>query len=311
MHIPTSVIRAASKAAATVKKYSPQIMMAIGVVTSVGAVVEAVKQTPKAMDTLEDHRAELTNYKVALENDDTYELSEYKKDLAKLYIRTGSELGKIYLMPVLMEATSLLCFFNAHRIMNNRNKQLAAALATMTDAYNSYRNKVIEAIGEEKEEKIRLGLGEEKEVKEIIDETTGKKRKITSVVDTFDEDTDQLGPWDFLWGENDYNFDQSEKINMTTLSNIAGTYSRALYDPDTNFKEKISIASMIKDRLISEDDLYEKYPNFVINGYTQKNKDRAVVIATRPVKIYKTVDGIRTFRYGYILTFNGDGPVVV
>ena len=310
MHIPTSVIRVANKTVVTVKKYSPQIMMAIGAITSVAAVVEAVKQTPKAMDILDAHKEQRDKFEEAKEtHPDEYDESAYKKDLAALYVRTGSKLGKTYLMPILMEATSLLCFFNAHRIMSARNKQLAAALAAMTDAYNNYRNKMIEALGEEKEEKIRLSLGEEKEVTEIVDEATGKKRKITKAINVFDEDVDQLGPWDMLWGENDYNYDQSEFINNSTIGNLAGTYSRLLYEDHA--KEKVSIASIIKDRLIKEDDLYKKYPNFLINGYTQKNADQAVVIATRPVKIYRTnEDGFRVFRYGYILTFNGDGAVV-
>lgn len=307
MKIPTSVIRVATNALQTVKKYSPQIMMAIGTISSVAAVVEAIKQTPKAMDILEEHKVERDSIETARsEYPDEYPEQEYKKELASLYARTGLKLAKTYAMPVAMEAASLLCFHNAHRIMNNRNKMLAASLTAMTDAYNSYRNKMIEALGEEKEEQIRLGLGTEKEVKEIVDETTGKKKKQTISKNVFWKGKSKLGPWDFLWEDCGYNYDQSEELNDSTLTILSGNATGALYGKDS-YRKKMTIADIIGNHLIKMDDLFEEYPNFLINGYTQNNADQAVIISSRPVKIYEE-DGL-LFNYGRILTFNGDGPV--
>ena len=93
-----------------------------------------------------------------------------------------------------------------------RNKQLTTALAAMTDAYNNYRNKMIEALGEDKEEEIRLGLEKEKRQTEVVDPDTGKKKKISSTATVFDMDKNELGPWDMLWCEDDINYDQSEGL---------------------------------------------------------------------------------------------------
>lgn len=312
MKIPTSVVRAAGNALSTIKKYSPQIMMAIGTISSVAAVVEAVKQTPRAMDILDEHKNEKNSIEEArAEYPEEYSDQEYKKELAGLYARTGLKLAKTYAMPVLMEATSLVCFHGAHRVMSNRNKVLAASLATMTDAYNSYRNKMIEALGEEKEEQIRLGLETEKEVKEVVDEVTGKKKKKTEAINVFRKGVSTLGPWDFLWEETGYNYDQSEELNDTTLRNITGNATRALYDKDDHRRKMMSIAELIGNRLILMDDLYadDHYKNFISNGYTQNNLDRAVVAKSRRVKIYDD-PFTDVFHYGRIITFNGDGPVV-
>lgn len=311
MNIPTNVIRMANKAVTTVKKYSPQIMMAIGAVTSVTAVVEAVKQTPKAIDILEEHKAQAAAEKEALAvGDEKYGDREYKINISKLYISTAGKLAKTYAMPVAMEIASLLCFFNAHKIMSARNKQLAAALATVTDAYNSYRNKMIEVLGEEKEEQIRLGLEEEKITETIVDEATGKKKKVTSTIYSVDEDNLHLGPWDILWGEGDYNYDQSEEINDMTIVNIANSWTRMIYEYKA--KPEIPLSRIIADKFVPENEVYTKYPNFMVNGYTQANKDQAVVISSRFVKIYHTdpETGIRTYRNGRVLTFNGDGNIV-
>jgi len=310
MKIPTSIVRVAGNALSTIKKYSPQIMMAVGTITSVAAVVEAVKQTPKAISILEEHKNMRDKIETAHnEYSDQYTDQDYKKELATLYAKTGANLAKTYAMPIIMEASSLVCFHGAYRVTSERAKKLAVALASMTDAYNSYRNKMIEALGEEKEEQIRLGLETEKEVKEIIDEATGKKKKVTHAINVFREGVDQLGPWDLLWGENDRNYDQSEFLNDGTLNNLMNTWTELLYKTNGRAANSASIARIIEGKLISSEELYDKYPNFLINGYTQNNGDKAVVISSRPVKIY---DGpvSDSFRYGRILTFNGDGPVV-
>ena len=307
MNIPSSLVRVATRSIATVKKYSPQIMMAVGAVTSVAAVVEAVKQTPKALDILDEHKEQRDKIQEARdEYPEEYSEQEYKKELAALYIRTGSKLGKTYLMPVIMEATSLLCFFNAHRIVSARNKQLAAALATVTDAYNSYRNKMIEELGEEREEQIRLGLESEKRKVDVTDPETGKVKKETKVINRFIVGKSELGPWDILWTETDMNYDQSEELNDLTLNSIANTWSRLLYE--SNAHDEIPL-TRITSKLLGENEAY-KYANHLINGYTQANLDKRVIISSRNVEVvYRDEDGRELVKNGRILTFNGDGQL--
>ena len=307
MNLPNSLVRVATRALTTVKKYSPQIMMAVGAATSVAAVVEAVKQTPKAMDILDEHKDERDKIQEARDNyPEEYSEQEYKKELAALYIRTGSKLGKTYLMPIIMEATSLLCFFNAHRIVSNRNKQLAAALATMTDAYNNYRNKMIEELGEDKEEQIRMGLEKEKRTIEVVDESTGKVKKSTNQIDIFDAETSKLGPWDILWTESDPLYDQSEELNDLTITSIQNKFTTFLYD--NHILDSIPL-TRITQKFLGENKAYT-YENHLINGYTQKNHDRAVLITSRNVEVrYKDEDGNYRYEVGRILTFNGDGDI--
>ena len=97
MKIPTSVIRVAGNALSTIKKYSPQIMMAIGTISSVAAVVEAVKQTPRAMDILEEHKKDKESIEAArAEYPEEYSEQEYKKELVALYEHFGKLLFRFF-----------------------------------------------------------------------------------------------------------------------------------------------------------------------------------------------------------------------
>lgn len=288
MKIPTNVVRIATKAAMTIKKHAPQIMMAVGTITSVAAVVEAVKQTPKAIDILEEHKDKVDKFKEALSYEDPeYGEEDYKKDLAALYIRTGTKLGKTYLMPILMEATSLLCFFNAHRIMCMRNKALTSALAASMDAYNKYRNKVVDAIGEEAEEKLRLGVNEATEVKEITDEN-GKKKKTKEKLNVVDPKTFD-SPYDILWEDCDPGFDQSMELNMLRISAFEGELNKRLFGNESGKTQgKKGIVEMISLNDIRKffkksNEAYTQIGQIV--GYDENMDDDRIILRTKVVTI--------------------------
>lgn len=177
----TKVIkRSFNKIAKAMKKHSPEILLGIGAVGSVAAVVEAAVQTPKAMDILKKHEEEMETFKkVKEEHKNEYSEKDYKKDVVGLYIRTTGKLVKVYAPAILTEVGALVCIFSSHHIMSERNKTLAAALTTISEAYSQYRNRVIEKFGEEVDDQIRFGDHEE----EIPDENGKKKKRKENVSD--------------------------------------------------------------------------------------------------------------------------------
>lgn len=300
--IPTKAVALATRALGTVKKYSPQIMMAVGTVTSVAAVVEAVKQTPKAIDILEDHKENVEKCKEALSlNDENYNEEDYKKDLAGIYIRTGRDLAKTYAMPILMETASLVCFFGAHRVMTNRNKSLSMALAAATDAYNSYRNKVINAVGEEKEEEIRLGTTSEKVTKEIIDEN-GKTKKITEKITVVNPDNLDC-PYDIIWEDGDPGYDQSEELRIYHIQEVQNYFNKILFEKKlVKFVSLNDIRKYFKKANEAQTEIGQ------IVGYDENSDDGAVIIRSRLVNIKDPETGY--LREVTILSPNISGSIV-
>jgi hypothetical protein len=299
--VPTKAVNMAINLLGKVKQYSPQIMMAVGAATSVAAVVEAVKQTPKAIDILEEHKKELETFKEVLdEKPEQYQVADYKKDTYALCIRTGLKLTKTFAMPMIMEAASLICFFGAHKIMSNRNKTLSVALATMTDAYNSYRNKMIEALGEEKEEQIRLGTTKDKITKEITDKS-GEVKKVTERIDVVDPSN--IGPYDILWVEGDPGFDQSEELRTLYKANVADMWTKFIYE--TKVRDKVPLAEINK----YFKDNKEAYSNElnIVAGYKQSDDDKRVIIRSKNVEV-KQPNGL--YLDGEVLSFNVQGSIV-
>ena len=117
------------------KEIAPIVLTAVSVVSSVGAVVMAVFDTPKAYDILDNHRLELD----PTGETDLLTTQDKIMDYAKGYWRTGALLG-------LSVATSITSC-----VIGQKNyKALAATAATLTAAYSKHKDKVKKFIGEEK-----------------------------------------------------------------------------------------------------------------------------------------------------------------
>lgn len=303
MKFPAKAMTMLGNVGRALKAKSPQIAMGVGVVTSVLALAEAIKQTPKAIDIIEDHKEEIAKCKEALElNDENYGMREYKHDIYGICGRTGLKLIKTYAVPVGMEALSLFCFFSAHKIMAERNKLLSAALATATDAYNSYRNKVIEAIGEEKEEQIRLGTHTEKMTTEVTDEK-GKVKSVTKKIEAVDRNG--LGPYDILWEEGDPGYDQDDMFRTAKITQVANFWTERIYE-DKN-RNNVPLAEIVKS-FKTQVEAYSN-PLHIVAGYRQSDDDQAVIIKQRDVMI-SDPENPEFYKDATILSFNVQGSIV-
>lgn len=118
----------------TMARYSPEILMGLGIAGMVVSTVTAVKATPKAMKIIES-------------------LSEEKEE--KL---TKTEVVKttwqLYLPSVITGALSIACLIGSNSINVRRNAALAAAYTLSESALKEYKGKVLETIGEKKEKEI-------------------------------------------------------------------------------------------------------------------------------------------------------------
>ena len=301
MKFPSNLAIGAAKVIGTLKKYSPQIMMAIGAITSVGAVVEAVKQTPKAIDILEDHKESIEEEKILLVGGNVDE-KEYKVNVGKIYISTAGKLAKTYAMPAVMEAASLACFFGARHILNARNKALTTALAASVDTFNSYRNRVIDEIGPEKEEKIRLGSEEVKATTYVMDEA-GNEHKIKekfTIIDPKKFDS----PYDILWMDGDPGYDQSEELRTFYVQEVQNYFNKILYE--NKLVPMVSLNEFRKHFKNSKE-AYTELGQIV--GWDKNSDDGAVIIRMRDVSI-PDEDNPNIFHNATVLMPNISGSIV-
>lgn len=146
------------KAAKTVwlaaKKHSPELLTGIGIAGMVTTVVLAVRATPKALRLIDEKKADIPE-------EETIPRIEAVKAAWKVYVPA-----------VLTGILSTICLIGANSVNQRRNAAIAAAYSLSESALKEYREKVVETIGERKEQAIRDDISKdritENPVREVI-----------------------------------------------------------------------------------------------------------------------------------------------
>lgn len=123
----------------SVEKHSSEILIGIGVSGMIVSTVLAVKATPKAIELIEKREDELETTGLTF------------KEKAKTS-------WKCYIPATVTCTVSAACILGASSIHLKRNAALATAYSFSEKALTEYRRKVIDTIGEAKEETIRESI---------------------------------------------------------------------------------------------------------------------------------------------------------
>lgn len=137
----------------TLSKHSPEILTGLGIAGMITTTVLAVKATPKAMQLIEA--------KKELEGTDELKPIEVIKVAWKPYIPAAISC-----------VTSTACLIGANSVHARRNAALATAYKISETALADYREKVIETIGEKKEQVIHDKVAKEKINKNPVNKNT-------------------------------------------------------------------------------------------------------------------------------------------
>lgn len=141
------VARFCGRAALRIKRYLPEILTVVGIGTSVGATVTACAATTKLEPILDEHRVAAENVK----EDPNLDEKEKKKELTKVYAKTGKKLVKLYALSAALEGVSVACQIGSTGMLRKENKALTAAYAALLGAYKSQQEdipKEVEAVDE-------------------------------------------------------------------------------------------------------------------------------------------------------------------
>jgi hypothetical protein len=170
------------------KKYSPEILVTVGVVGAVTGAVMACKATTKASVILDEAKERIDAIKEVAENPEMkekYSEEDRKKDLAIVYTQTGVELAKTYGPAILIGVASASCIFASVGIMHKRNVALAAAYATVDKGFKEYRGRVVERFGKELDRELKYNI-KAKEIEEIKKNEDGTEEIVKTTVQTAD-----------------------------------------------------------------------------------------------------------------------------
>lgn len=138
-----TVTRMLYNARTAMKKHSPEILTGIGIAGMITTTVLAVRATPKALILMEEKKKETEQDALAP-------------------IEVVKTTWICYVPAAVTGAVSVACLVGASSVNVRRNAALATAYTLSESALKEYQNKVVEVIGEKKEQAVRDAIAKDK-----------------------------------------------------------------------------------------------------------------------------------------------------
>ena len=184
----TKVSGSVHKIGFELKKHSPEIFIAVGVVGTVASAVMACKATTKLNDILEESKEQIDAIHEAPQKEelkDRYDEDMMRKDLALVYFQTGVKVAKLYAPAVILGTLSITGIVASNNILRKRNVALAAAYATVDKGFKEYRERVVERYGEQVDYELTHNI-KTKEITETVVDEKGKEKQVKKTVEVAD-----------------------------------------------------------------------------------------------------------------------------
>ena len=138
----------------TITKRSPEILTGIGIAGMLTTTVLAVRATPKAMQLINTERIESNVDELTV-------------------IETVKVAWKPYIPAIITGVLSTVCIISASSVNLRRNAAIATAYQISQTALTEYKEKVVETIGEKREQTVK-----DKVAKKNIDENPVSKNSV-------------------------------------------------------------------------------------------------------------------------------------
>ena len=154
-----------TRTGARIKAKSPEILLVCGVVSFVGPVVVACKQTMKAEEILDEHERKMAEVQTCLdmaseeESTVSYTEEQAKKDRFIAWKDTAISFTKLYFPAAVLGVVTITCFGASYGIMKKRNVGLGIAYAAVDKAFKDYRERVRGELGEAADRRFNTGVG--------------------------------------------------------------------------------------------------------------------------------------------------------
>lgn len=222
----------------SVSAHSPQILTGLGIAGMVTTTVLAVRATPKALRLIEEKKHEERTDKLTP-------------------VDTIKATWKCYVPAAVTGVASTACLIGAQSVNARRNAAIAAAYKISETAFADYREKVIETIGEKKEEAVR-----EKVAKKRVEEHMARN---TEVFITEKGDTLFLDPL-------------SHRLFKSDIELIRQAINNLNYELTTNFVGYVSLNEFYDEIGLARTSIGDDI------GWNLDNGNGLIKIDTFPVK---------------------------
>lgn len=182
--LTNGLAKVTGRAGLTVKKYSPEILLVVGITSAVGSTILACLATLKVDEVKKTHQDKVDRINDCWEKVkdgeiplDEYSEQDHKRDLTVVYTQTAVDYIKLYGPAVTLGALSIVALVGGHGIMKKRNVALVAAYKAVEEGFNAYRQRVRDEYGEDTDYMFKNGLKAETVTETEVGED-GKQHKV-------------------------------------------------------------------------------------------------------------------------------------
>lgn len=167
------------------RKYSPEILLLLGIAGVVTGTVLACVATTKVPDVALDKEDDLADMHDRLDTEGDINLPEIKKETTAIYVKTGMRYARLYAPSVVMTGLSVSCLVASNVLLRRRLIGVTTAYAAISQSFKEYRGRVVERYGDEIEKEIRYNI-KPKEIETTITDAKGKTKKKTETIKVAD-----------------------------------------------------------------------------------------------------------------------------
>lgn len=166
--VPNSITRAVGRKSLSMQKHSPTILFGAGVVGMVGTVVLASRATLKLEEVLDEIRKDQDDLEFVMSKDlPNFTEQDGQRAAVGILIKGSLKIARLYGPALLVGSLSIGALCGSHRILDQRNAALSAAYTAIASAFASYRGRVVEEYGPQKDKELFYGVSE----REVLVET--------------------------------------------------------------------------------------------------------------------------------------------
>lgn len=204
---------------------APKIFMGIGIVTGVGAVVEAGRKAPRALEIVEEHKQNIEDIHIAKNrigrevtysdgHKEVYTQQMYRQDIFIEYRNFIWKLVKTFGFAAILEIASIACYLRAFCLISAQLHEATVALAAVSEAYTKLQESVRNKYGDDALHELKYGV--QKEEIETTDENGKTKKRKENVYNAEGISSD---PYAILVDATCPMYDPDEKIFMAEVKN--------------------------------------------------------------------------------------------
>ena len=184
------------KATLKVRKHSPEILGAVGIVATVVGVVWACKATVDSADDIRDCQEEVNEIKELVEQEQ-FSKKEGTKRIVAARVNCVKKVGVKYVGPVAVVGLGLFCQYKGRSILGKRLNSLAAAYTALESRYKLLEDNIRRDYGEEELNRLKYGLRSQKGIVRRADDV-GNDRDCEEVVNGV-VDLDNVKPFTIIF----------------------------------------------------------------------------------------------------------------